>query len=532
MQINKLWISKYKNLSNVGIEFKSNLVSLLVGNNGLGKSNLIEVLLILFVDLKKFESEEDMIEWSASNFQFIINYNLHDFNFEIHLAESQSDDETPLIPKFFKRDLKTGEEKSINFREFKKNRLSYLPEQLIGYYSGENKRLLHLAKEFQKNEHKRLLRLARAKDEKVFDESLRPVFICENHHSPLILLTVCLFSYRGKAFSHFKDLINDYLSIEEITEFSIRFNNPDWNYEDLGSPSFNRGMDFLLENIQNELDHPFWNLAGKVDRLLTRFYNYDIERGRDPIFYPSDGENKKEFEKEILEFADIKVDKFADELKDIFVEPNNFFDALESTQFLDILKDLKFKIKKTDTDELIEYQDLSEGEQQLLTTIGLLILFSNKQTLFLYDEPDTHLNPNWQRDFVYLLEKFNQDKLNNQIVLATHSPLIVQSSKSADVFLFKKDGNKVIVDPEDHQIHNWRIDQVLSSDYFDLKSARPRALDEFMELREKILSKKEITKADIEILEAKRNEFGVLPTGETLTDIKALHLIRMITDKS
>ena len=43
MRIKSLWVSEYKNLKNIDLNFNSNLITLLVGQNGLGKSNLIEV---------------------------------------------------------------------------------------------------------------------------------------------------------------------------------------------------------------------------------------------------------------------------------------------------------------------------------------------------------------------------------------------------------------------------------------------------------------------------------------------------------
>lgn len=531
MQIKRIWISKYKNLKDVTFEFQSDLVSLLIGNNGLGKSNLIEALLQIFIDLKGFENENQMIEWEGDFFQF----ELHFFNelneIKISLREFEAG---KLEPRFEVRPISADNQYpfiGLSFNEFKKVRTNLLPEHIIGYYSGENKRLHGIAEIYKNQEIKRLLRLARQSNQRVFDESIRSIFITESNHSALILLTVCLFGNRGKEYSHFSKLIKDYIGIESIETFSIRFNNPNWNYEELGSQKINKGVDFILENVQQNIEHPFWNLTGKLDRLITRFYNYDIERGRDPIFYESTDENKKEFEKEILEFSNIDISRFSDELKDIFVEPINFFDALETTVFLDIFKDLTFRIKKEGVDDLIDFAELSEGEQQLLTTIGLLILFSDRQTLFLFDEPDTHLNPTWQRNYVHLIEEFNQMKVNNQLIIATHSPLIVQSAENADLFLFKKNGDEILIDSNDHQIHNWRIDQVLVSEYFDLPSARPKSLDKFMIKRKEILSKEVVSAEDILELQRIENEEGSLPTGETVTDIETMLLLRNALNK-
>ena len=67
------------------------------------------------------------------------------------------------------------------------------------------------------------------------------------------------------------------------------------------------------------------------------------------------------------------------------------------------------------------------------------------------------------------------------------------------------------------------------SDYFNLTSARPPKMDEYMNLRTNILSKRIISQEDEKLLQEHKNKFGVFPTGETIEDIEAMILIREIT---
>jgi restriction system-associated AAA family ATPase len=46
--------------------------------------------------------------------------------------------------------------------------------------------------------------------------------------------------------------------------------------------------------------------------------------------------------------------------------------------------------------ETIYVKALSDGEHQLVHTIGLCLLFRHEPALFLLDEPETHLNPDWR----------------------------------------------------------------------------------------------------------------------------------------
>jgi ABC-type multidrug transport system ATPase subunit len=150
----------------------------------------------------------------------------------------------------------------------------------------------------------------------------------------------------------------------------------------------------------------------------------------------------------------------------------------------------------------------------------------------LLDEPDTHLNPNWQRDLIEHIKEFNINDDNSHIFLATHSPLVVQSSmEKDDVFIFSKDVKELInIERFEHSLDNWRIDQVLLSRLFDIESARPKHLDEFMEERLSIIRKGKFTDADKKRLKELENEIGYLPTGETIEEIESLTLIKQLAD--
>ena len=47
-------------------------------------------------------------------------------------------------------------------------------------------------------------------------------------------------------------------------------------------------------------------------------------------------------------------------------------------------------------DQSIDFDDLSDGEAQLIQTIGAVRVFRGENTLFVFDEPETHLNPSWR----------------------------------------------------------------------------------------------------------------------------------------
>lgn len=521
MKIKKLWVSKYKNIEDVELNFNTQLISLFVGKNGLGKSNIIEILALIFRQLDIVKSEKELKDWCAQNFQFEIIYESQGREVTINTRSKETD-------FLHAKTLSNPSMVVDDFSTFNALKNEFLPTYIIGYYSGENKRVKEIVKRQEQVEYDLLLKQARNPDRE-YPDKMRRMLFSENHHAKMILLTLCVYSKIEKYESLLNELLQTYLKIESVPEFWIKFNNPPWKYENIGG--VNKGVEHIVANIQAGDQRPFWNLAGKTNKLLTAFYNFQLNIS-EPVSYPNEGDDKDErpYVEEVLDFAELSLGDFSKEVVKVFDTPMKFFDALETTDFIGAFGDIRLRVKKTDTSDLIDYEDFSEGEQQLLTVIGLVLLFGSNDTLFLLDEPDTHLNPKWQRDYVKLLTDFNLDDNNSHILVATHSPLIVQAAEEADIFLFKPGTDNIVIDNNSHTIHNWRIDQVLASEYFEFISTRPPALDNYMAIRERIIYGNTTAEETENLLREFENEYGVLPTGETKAEIEMMRLMKSITD--
>ena len=180
-----------------------------------------------------------------------------------------------------------------------------------------------------------------------------------------------------------------------------------------------------------------------------------------------------ELEYELLELeylaGDIEID-FADpevirEMADNSREPDQWFSALYKLQLLGVdewsgrlkralrrdnfqghvEKPLKGKLPlsvqelwMSDGERTVAFDDLSDGEVQLLLTLGAVRLFRDDETLFLYDEPETHLNPSWRTRFHLDFEKANGANGKAQAIISSHSPFLVSSLPHEAVFHFKK----------------------------------------------------------------------------------------------
>lgn len=141
----------------------------------------------------------------------------------------------------------------------------------------------------------------------------------------------------------------------------------------------------------------------------------------------------------------------------------------------------------------------------------------------LIDEIDLHLHPKWQRTIMsYLSERF----INTQFIVTAHSPLIVQAAENANIVVLKREDNGVVIQKQPEDVHGWRVDQLLTSDLFNLSSARSPHYENLLQQRRDILSKAELNNEDKQKLKTLESEMGYLPTAETAEDIKAMDIIR------
>ena len=123
---------------------------------------------------------------------------------------------------------------------------------------------------------------------------------------------------------------------------------------------------------------------------------------------------------------------------------------------------------------VVSLDDLSDGEAQLLEVLATTRIFSPQRTLFLFDEPETHLNPSWRTHFHKHLSKAmipNEDgAAQSQVFLSSHSPFMVSSLKREDVLFFERDTNGAInMCPVDCQTYGASFD-VLIKEFFGLRS--------------------------------------------------------------
>lgn len=91
--------------------------------------------------------------------------------------------------------------------------------------------------------------------------------------------------------------------------------------------------------------------------------------------------------------------------------------------------------------EPLMLKSLSDGEHQLLHSLGLCLLFRETNSLFLLDEPETHFNPDWRANFITRLQQGlrSREGVGQEMLITTHSPFLISDSKLDKVLVFAKD---------------------------------------------------------------------------------------------
>ncbi|MEQ5314992.1 restriction system-associated AAA family ATPase [Escherichia coli] len=106
-----------------------------------------------------------------------------------------------------------------------------------------------------------------------------------------------------------------------------------------------------------------------------------------------------------------------------------------------IMRFKHFYFRKRGVEKPMLLKELSDGEHQLLHSLGLCVLFRDTNCLLLLDEPETHFNPNWRASFITRLRQClpDQQDVGQEMLITTHTPFLISDSKPDKVLVFSKD---------------------------------------------------------------------------------------------
>ncbi|MCR8957341.1 AAA family ATPase [Variovorax sp. S2] len=527
MQLQRIRIPAFRNLRDLDIAFDSHLPlaagtfadampksirsHALIGQNGTGKSNLIEALITIFRDV-------DLAREAA--FDYTLEYSIR--GHAVRIEADGSKQKRPFV-------WVDGEAESNGY--LLKNR-ELLPAHIFAYYSGRNERIETLFQEHQRRFNQRQeittdevlsaatlsaftesekfleleqgLRKFKGKQEEELsdiervelqrilqelkpfeeqraeflertatrnrgrfahlgDDRLRRLFYCRGGHSQLVLLA-CLLSddpvfQKVLKNLHIESLESALFVLKEPHRLREKRRTGKFDEQELieGDPRFW----YARGNVVSEFLDKLWQVAwAPIEQEATKQIDF---RGRTEkqkqlyLFVPSQDKLKR--------------------LGELVGSADSFFRYAEGAYIGDLIDEVRITVKKRDEHGgKVSFTQLSEGELQMLTVLGLMRITREDHCLFLLDEPDTHLNPIWKLRYFDDIEGVltSEDGAlmqgESQILITTHDPMMVGSLKREQVHILRRDANRTVVDTPDEHPQGMGVTGLLKSELFGLSS--------------------------------------------------------------
>lgn len=457
MRIDKVYIENFKNLKQFSIDLDEREMKIvLLGQNATGKSNFFEALIIIFkyLDLQTEPPKE-------LNFKYKIEYEINNKKIIIDCLEGKYKFQVLNKVIFRKKDSWAQIGKSITKTEFFRKKDQFLPKYVFTYYSGINNKFFKLFWDHQRKFYDKIIRPG-FKDGEL--DTLRRLFHVQLIHSYFVLLAY--FSFDDEE-SDTINFLNQVLSIEDVESVLFVIKQPNW---------------------KGKGDIRFFGADGLVRAFLTKVWDLSIAPIYDEITIKDDFRTSGKKQKRLYLY--IKDKKALKKLASSYLNNIGFFKALESTYISNLIEEVRVKVKKRFAGK-ITFKDLSEGEQQLLTVLGLLKFTKDEDSLILLDEPDTHLNPIWKWRYLEFLENVVKRPKSTQIIINTHDPLVIGSLRKEEVRVFRCIESKVITEQPDIDPRGLGVEGILTSELFGLPSTLDEKTLDMLEQRNKLLIKQQ-----------------------------------------
>ena len=408
--------SNWKNLEGFKICFSNRDVTVLLGRNGSAKSNLLETLIRIFIDI-------DINK--PTPFSYALKYEIGGENIEIEGTK-------------FKVVKAKKNGSNISYNQLKND---YTPRYIIGYYSGSSDRFDELFKHHDKEALNSTLRPQVPGEKLTFRKFInaRPV------HGLYALLSFYL--------NHDKEIVEflqEFPRIEGFDSATIVLKKPDWAKKGASS-----------------LD--FWGAKGPVGDLINSIRKHSMAPFTRQVFVNTDFRKREKREVMYLHLPDLEsLQNLASEYGK---DPKTFFQALDTLRLSDLVEDFRVRVKVKGANKAIHTRQLSEGEQQLLTVLGLMRFTQDSESLYILDEPDTHLNPSWGLDYLERLRNIGGINRDSHTILATHDPLLVAGLVKEEIrILTRNQQGRILAAQPEESPRGIGVAAVLTSELYGLES--------------------------------------------------------------
>lgn len=451
------------------------------GLNGRGKSNVLEALANIFYhleicvarylpdsirDTNRGNFKRDVCNPDAFELEYLIGQhneklyqteNFHKVTItklkgkepEMYIQEFSLEENVSLISIPLKPNLDTDEPAPGK---------RYLPDHVVGYSSGENEilslpfiksRLVHL------DEFKQYTQAGVEE----YSEPENSLIYIDNQMSQAVLLS-CLLLEDFDALNPLKKETG----IQHLESFRMHLNMKNFIYPQSNTKPKVKPILSILEVHQlDKLKRCATSWFANEEEMVLDFYvGKDNEEGtnatKDAFRYHFNNSSFELFQAFRILY-ELNNHFVSDTVKEEVYRSQGFYTdgklpvcgpEEDVFHFLDFM--IMKKLKDSDVEKPLLLREFSDGEHQLIHTMGICLLLKEKRTLLLLDEPETHFNPSWRAKFVKMLNEgitarnkkdyvngsFNVHLLKD-IILTSHSPFVISDCLPNNVIFFDKD---------------------------------------------------------------------------------------------
>lgn len=388
MKLKRLEIKKYKNLIDFSADFESGKgLSILIGNNGSGKSNVLEAISGIFVNA-----------YSAK----AIHKFVYSLTYEIKGKEVKL--EQTIYRCQYYVDGKVIAVKELALR-------GLLPTNVIALYSGEDKRWWH---NYYEPFYLKFTRDINAGT----SNTLSPKMYYINKYYWDIALLSLVYSTAEDDKQFLKKTIGRD-TVDHILLFYTQ--NVERHCKSELLKSFLQSVNLFSEHSKGPDGEPVYLYAMTKESI---FDTYGVR-----VF--EDFAAMKNF----YMFADAK---FLNNKPEEF----NYYERQLFDYFVQAYMPKDKKVIKNI--ELIyngfSAKDLSEGEKKLILIRSILSFVADENSLILFDEPDANIHEGRKQQLYNLFSEYC--KYDRQMIVATHSPILAQLANEKELLMLELDEGK------------------------------------------------------------------------------------------
>jgi len=340
VRIKRLYIANYKNLHGLNLDFQPGQgLTMLIGNNGSGKSNVLEVISAIFYDAHR----KSRLFFSGSDDDYSIEYEIDGNTVKIERLRGR-------------RYFKLG---GVNITQNRFIQAGCLPNNVIGVYSGEEDRLWT---SFYRPYYMAYIKRIKAN---MPQERMKLLFV--NKYYWNIALLILLLSENETI----KPFIENSICISSINQIKLCFNPP---------------------KVSLSVNESLKAFALRINPSLLTVISTDLEQLKNILYYDhitdDSGELLKDIDGNYVMARNGNLDS------DVF----NWFTQAYMPKYDKIITEIGITFNDGITTEA-----LSEGEKKLILVKAVLELLADEKTLILFDEPDAHIHEGRKKDLYNMM---------------------------------------------------------------------------------------------------------------------------------